>query len=66
MARARRDPAVGVAKRKGNAMMTWMAAGAVVVLVLAALIPLIARARALVRQWPTLFETHGAANDPHY
>lgn len=47
-------------------MISWAAAGVVLVLVLVALIPLIARARTLVRHGPTLFETYGAANDPHY
>jgi hypothetical protein len=47
-------------------MIFWAAAGVVLVIVAVALIPLIARARALVRHGPTLFETHGAANDPHY
>ncbi len=57
---------MGVAKRKEDPMISWAAAGVVLVLVVVALIPLIARARALVRHGPTLFETHGAANDPHY
>lgn len=66
MARAGRSPALGVAKRKEDPMISWAAAGVVLVLVVVALIPLIARARTLVRHGPTLFETHGAANDPHY
>ena len=47
-------------------MITWMAVGVVLGLSVAALIPLIARARMLLRLGPTLFETHGAANDPRY
>ncbi len=47
-------------------MTSWMAAGVVLGLVVAVLIPLIARARVLLRQGPALFETHGAANDPRY
>jgi len=47
-------------------MSSWVVAGVVLGLVFAALIPLIARARALVRHGPSLFETHGAANDPRY
>jgi len=47
-------------------MISWAAEGVVLVLVVVVLIPLIARARTLVRRGPTLFETHGAANDPHY
>jgi hypothetical protein len=46
-------------------MSFWVTAGMVLVVVVA-LIPLVARARALLRHGPTLFETHGAANDPRY
>jgi len=47
-------------------MMTSIAAGVVLGFLVAALIPVLARARALLRHGPTLFETHGAANDPRY
>lgn len=47
-------------------MISWVAAGVIAALAVAAGLPAALRGLALMRSTPHWFETHGAANDPQY
>jgi hypothetical protein len=57
---------MGVPKGKENAMISWVGALAIALLVIGTGLPAALRVLALLRAAPSGFETHGAANDPRY